>query len=148
MDTEHISKLITLGNYNEAFSCFESQTLVDSEIRNIILSIVSETDSISVYGFCLFAYQKTEKEVWLALTIDVLLLFFSHIEGVYGIVNYYAHYACSTYPTLDNYLRILYLYELPVNLVSREEAVQTARIIMDINPKNDVARRVLCSNMA
>ena len=128
------------GNYIELEAiCRE---MVESEIRDIILKVAYETESINVYAFVNYMKQKEKKDYWIKLAIDVMLGPLCFIEGAYSVALFHARELLNIERSVENLERILFFYNIPEKLVDEKEAKIIAKEILVIDSANAIALQI------
>lgn len=134
---DNIKLKMEQGKYIELeMICRELDTF---ELRDVILNIAYETESISVYGFIVYMIQKREKTEWIKLAIDVLINPLCFIEGAYSIALFHARELLGYDRNVENLERILFFYNIPEKLIDDVEAYRIAEEILSMEPDNKVA---------
>ncbi len=113
-----------------------------SKLRDMMMDIAYETESISVYGFIVHMKQKRESKEWLNLAVDIMLNPLCIIEGAYSIALYHARELLSFDRNAQNLERILFFYNIPERLVDEGEAYRIAEELLAIEPDNKVALQI------
>lgn len=113
-----------------------------SKLRDVMLNIAYETESISVYGFIVYMTQKKDDVEWIKLAIDVLLNPLCFIEGSYSIALFHARELLSYDKNVENLERILFFYNIPEKLVDDAEAYRIAEEILAIETDNKAALQI------
>lgn len=141
MNKSEITMLINEGKYDLAFDIIENNDI--DGIRNTILEISYDTESISVLGFSIFALNYTNDEFWFELVIEILLNVFSFIEGAYSMAFYYSRKVSEMNRSKENLIRLLFFYELPEKLLKDDEAAEIANEILLMDSSDMIANEVL-----
>lgn len=81
----------------------------------------------------------TKKVEWIELAIDIMLHPLCFIEGAYSIALFHARELLAIVENVENLERILFFYNIPDKLVSKEEAQYIAQKILSIESENVVA---------
>ncbi len=137
---EKIKACLMQGKYMEVEEICNNIQL--SDIKDILMNIAYDTESICVYSFIQYMIQKTEKEEWIKIAIEIMSNPLSYIEGAYSVALFHAREILSAKKSVDNLERILFFYNIPEKLINEEEALCIAEEILDIEPKNKIAHSV------
>ncbi len=108
-------------------------------LRDMIMTIAYDTENISVYSFVQYMINKTQKENWIELAIDIMLNPLCFMEGAYSIALFHARELILLEKSIKNLERILFFYNIPEKLVDEEEAKYIANEILKEEPNNEVA---------
>jgi hypothetical protein len=138
---EKIFTFIAYGKYKAAWECAKKYSC--AEIKNALIDEAYKTENISIYSFANYLIEETSDNFWRELAIELLLNPLCAIEGSYSIALYHARKLLSLCKSIENYEQILFFYELPETLLERSEAVAYAKELLELNPGNVVALRVL-----
>ena len=138
---EVIRKYIYEGNYNLAEEVCGKIEM--SAIRDTLLTLAYDTDSICIYSFIRYMISKTDLPAWMELAVEVLIHPLCHIEGAYSIALFHSRELLKLEYNEKNLEMILFFYDIPEKLVTRSEAESIARELLTIAPENKVALRVL-----
>lgn len=125
------------GRYGDAEKLCEKMEF--SDVRDGIMTIAYNTENISVYGFAQYMIYTTKKVEWIELAIDIMLHPLCFIEGAYSIALFHARELLAIVENVENLERILFFYNIPDKLVSKEEAQYIAQKILSIESENVVA---------
>ena len=137
---EYLKKKLLQGKYERAKEICE--TMDDDNIRNTIMMIAYDTESICVYGFIQYMINKTKKISWIELAIDIMLNPLCFIEGAYSVALFHARELLLIDKSVDNLERIIFFYKIPEKLVDEEEVKIIAKEILALEPDNEVALEV------
>ena len=140
-----ITKYLLRGKYEEVES--QLTDISETAIRDLLLNIAFETESVSVYGFVQYMSSKTRDLRWTELAIEIMINPLCHIEGAYSVALFHSREISSNDRTIDNLERILFFYDLPEKLVEKEEAHNIAREIIKTDPTNEIAMKILYSTI-
>lgn len=110
-----------------------------AELRDMMMNIAYETESVNVYGFLSYMTQKYENEEWLRLVVDIMLNPLCFVEGAYSIALFHARELLSIDRNAENLERILFFYNIPERLVDKKEACCLAEELLAIEPDSKVA---------
>lgn len=138
--TDVVKLKLKQGQYVELEEILEG---IDTpRVRDIMMNIAYETESISVYGFLSYMIQKRESERWLKLVIDIMLNPLCFIEGAYSIALFHARELLSINRTAENLERVLFFYNIPEKLIDEREACCLVQELLNIEPDNKVALQI------
>ena len=130
------------GKYKEvAETCKNMDT---ESIRDMIMNIAYNTESIYVYSFVQYMINKTTNVSWIKLAIDIMLNPLCFMEGAYSVALFHARELLITEKNVENLERILFFYNIPEKLIEEEEARYIAKEILIMEPNNKAALSVLC----
>lgn len=135
-----LETILWYGKYEEAEAAFEQ--MEEDQIRNALLSLAFDTESLCAYSFVQYMMRKTEKVFWLRMAAELMMQPLCFIEGAYSIALFHARELLSREKNVENLERILFFYDIPEKLVDREEALQIAKEILKAEPSNPIARAV------
>jgi hypothetical protein len=133
MDKNEIIRLINDAEYKTVFDLFSDAN--NAEIRDILLEIAYDTESMSVLGFVVFALHNTNSEFWSDLAIEILLGVFSYIEGAYSIAYYLSVKALKQNRSKENMERLLFFNKLPEKLLKDDEALKIKNEVLLMDSK-------------
>ena len=138
---KRFQEYLTKGRFEQAKRvCLN---LKESEIRDLLLETAYEMESITVYGFSLYMKEYNNEVFWTKLIFDLLVNPLCIVEGSYSLALFYARKLVSYKKSVENMERILFLYNLPENIVDDEEAMEVVLEILKIEPKNRIAMEIL-----
>ncbi len=139
MDTIYI--YINQGKYEKAYGLIDNHSY--DEIKPLLLNEAYKTENIGIYSFVNYLIEQTGNICWIELAIELLLNPLCSIEGAYGVALYHARRLLSVSKSAENYERLLFFYELPETLLEKSEALVYATELLELNPGNKIALRVL-----
>jgi tetratricopeptide (TPR) repeat protein len=142
MNRSHLKNFIIAGKFIEVHE--ELKKINFKELEDFLVELAYETESIAVYSFVSYLILTEENANNHYLASLLLSQPLSHLIGAYQAALYHAKRAIELAPKdteLKEYL--LFFYELPDELMSREEAVAIAKEIIKINPKSRPALAIL-----
>lgn len=134
---ENFKKNLLQGKYEMAEEICE--TMDDNNIRDMIMMLAYDTESICVYGFIQYMINKTKKISWIELAIDIMLNPLCFIEGAYSVALFHARELLQIDKSVNNLERIIFFYNIPEKLVGEEEVKIIAKEILALEPDNEVA---------
>lgn len=68
-----------------------------------------------------------------------------HIEGAYSVALFYARELLKVSPSVRNREQLLFFYQIPEKLISKDEAIEISIEILNQEPDNTVAKKVVYS---
>lgn len=139
---EKIKVNLEQGKYADVQNMCTS--MESSSIKDLMMSIAYETESICVYSFICYMLNKSREVNWIELAIDIMLHPLCYVEGAYSVALYHARELLEVTRSIKNLERILFFYDIPEKLINQEEAKSIAEEILRMEPSNEVARKVKC----
>ena len=136
-----ITKSILQGKFDVAKEFCRSMD--DIEIKDTIMTIAYETESISVYSFIQYMIKETERIFWIELAIDILVNPLCFIEGAYSAALYHSRDLLSKDRNVENLEMLIFFHNIPEKLVDKEEAESIAEEILKIEPDNKAALEIM-----
>jgi tetratricopeptide (TPR) repeat protein len=139
---EKLESLIILGNMEEAKDVFKEMNYV--EARDVLLEIGYDRESITPYSFICSLLCEKESANLHYLASEILVNPLCFLAGAYNAALYHARRAAQLDPndiSIKEYL--LLFYNIPDKLISKEEAIEIAREIVNKVPNNKAALDVL-----
>ncbi len=139
---ELIINCINSGDYHKIEEKINAMEI--EEIRDILMDIVYESESIAVYTFLQCLISKKETADLHYLSSEILCMPLSHIIGAYNSALFHARRAVDISPqdvSLKEYL--LFFNSIPDKLVNDDEARELAIEILEKNPASEVAKKIL-----
>lgn len=134
--------LIALGDFQEAKKIFFQ--MKNSEIRDSLLKIGYDTESITPYSFLCSLLIEGESSALHYMASELLSNPLCFLAGAYNAALYHARRAVELSPEDISYKEyILLFYNIPEKLISKEEAICIATEILSVNPNSTVAKDVL-----
>ncbi len=125
------------GQYTEVEKICKEINVLD--LRDILMNIAYEIESINVYGFISYMARKQESEEWIKLEIDILINPLCFIEGAYSLALFHARELLNIHRNVENLERILFFYHIPEKLVEKDEADRIAEEILAMESDNEAA---------
>lgn len=138
---EKIKEYILEGNYHLAECICEKMNL--SEVRDMLFMLAYHTEKIYVYSFIQYMISKTNSPLWSELAFDVMLHALCFIEGAYSVALFHARELLELEYNAINLERILFFYDIPEKLIKKNEAESIAKELLNIEPDDKVALRIL-----
>lgn len=138
----NLQELIINGLYLEA-----EKNLQKIEIklqRGTLLKIGFDTENINVYTFTIFMLIKHESSEFHVLAAQLLSQPFCYIEGAYQAAVVHLKRAIELEPqNMDLLIFLLFFYQVPDQVLSEHEAKETAQRILNEDPSNQIAQKIL-----
>lgn len=128
MMNEMLKEYLLQGKYIEAAEICKAMN--QNDIRETMMSIAYDTESICVYSFTQYMIRKTNKEMWIELAIEIMLNPLCFVEGAYSVALFHAREMLLMKRNVENLNRILFFYDIPEKLISKEEAQAIAKEIL------------------
>lgn len=129
------------GNFFEAK--FWASKLTDKEMFDCLMRIAFENQNILSYVFVTYLISIDNTAELHSLASDILGSPLCHLNGAYQGALFHARRALELDPNNIRYKEwILFFYEIPDRLVSREEAEKIASDILKENPSNWAAQKI------
>jgi len=125
------------GKYKEADEICKTMNV--NSIRDMIMTIAYDTESICIYSFIQYMIEKTRKTSWIELAIDVMLNPLCFVEGAYSVALFHARELLLIENNIKNLERIIFFYKIPEKLIDEKEAKYIAKEILKVEPDNEVA---------
>ncbi|MFC7372932.1 hypothetical protein ACFQPF_14845 [Fictibacillus iocasae] len=109
-----------------------------------LFRIAYDRQSLAPYQFVhTLLLEKETAELHYAASF-LLSMALNHLEDAYQTAFVHATRACELAPTQTSYLEhLLYFYELPEPLLSKDQAMEIAARILEYDPNNKAAASVL-----
>ena len=117
--SEKLKMNLLQGKYKDAEKICEGVAIND--LRDIIIKIAYETESICVYSFVNYMIQKTKEIGWIELAIDIMINPLCFLEGAYSVALFHARELLHIEKSIKNLDRILFFYNIPEKLIDEEE---------------------------
>lgn len=139
---EQLKSLIILGFYKEAKKIFFNMS--ENEARDCLMELGYEKESITIYGFLCSVLCDKEDAKLHYLASEVLTMPLCHLEGAYATGFYHAKKAAQMLPNdIELKEALLLFYNIPDNLLNKEDASKLAKDILEKNPYSKVAIDIL-----
>ena len=132
---EELITYLTQGDYEKVADILSKY----NDIRDWLMRIAYETESLYIYSFTQYMYKQTGTESCIEWAIDLLLNPLCVIEGAYSVALFHARELLRKHRNVENLERILFFSDIPEKLVSNGEAISIAREILRIDPNNKAA---------
>ena len=117
----------------------------DTKIRDYLISETFKIESISVLGFALYALGKFQNEFWRDIVIMLLLHPLCYLEGAYSVAFFHVKEEVRLNRNEHTLTSLLFFYDIPEKLLSKNEAIEIAKEIILMNPNNSTALAILNS---
>lgn len=142
--SEKIKESILIGNFNEAEKYLKSYNTC--ELREFLIELCYETENIIIYSFICNIISKKERAELHFIASEILSMPLCHINGAYNSSLFHARKAIELDPYNIEYKEyILLFYNIPEKLISKGEAEQFAREVINKTPDSRVAYDILNS---
>jgi len=138
-----IKKYIFEGNYNLAVEYFEKNNLSLLDIQNMLFSLAYDTESICIYSFVCYMITKSNDITWIKFAVNIMIHPLCYIEGAYSIALYHSREILKKEYNEENLEMLLFFYDIPEKLISKSEAEEIARKIIEIEPNNIIALEII-----
>lgn len=140
----NLKELIINGLYSEAEKNIQKMDTLHQ--ADALLKIAFDTENINVYTFTIFMLIKHENSKLHLLASRLLALPFCHIEGAYQASVMHLKRAIELEPeNIDYLIFLLFFYEVPDQVISKDEAKEVAQRILNYDPSNQIAQKILKS---
>lgn len=139
---EKLESLIISGYIEEAKDVYSKMD--KAEARDVLLKIGYDTESITPYSFICSLLCEKESANLHYLASEILVNPLCFLVGAYNVALYHARRALQLEPddiSIKEYL--LLFYNIPERLISKEEAIEIAKDVLNINPYSKIALNVL-----
>lgn len=139
---ENFKQNLLQNNYKNAEDI--SQKLSFREVFETIDRLAFDTKDISLYTFVVSLLLKKETAELHYLASNLLAMPFCFLEGGYVASLYHARKALELDPENINYKEyLLTFYNLPDQIMTKEEALKLAREVLKIYPDSGFALRII-----
>ena len=140
---KNLEQLILSGKFKEIEALYHEMDFQQFE-DGIIISAY-DNRNILYYTFLHYLLMKVESEELHNLAFTLLIVPLVPIEGAYHCALYHAQKAIelTNEQNVGDLELILFLYEVPDQVVSDEKALETCHIILALEPSNEIAKSVL-----
>lgn len=128
------------GRYEKAAERCNDMDL--NSIRDMMLNIAFDTESICVYSFVRYMIEKTRDVFWMKLAADLMMHPLCFVEGAYSVALFHARELLSVERSVINLERVLWFYHIPEKLIDKAEAQSIAQEILKIEPDNAAALEI------
>ena len=142
MDTARLRDRILRGQFDEGLELTANAPLDD--LRDALVGLAFETESLACYAFCV-AMAERDGARGHGLASDVLATSsLCRLPGAYQAAFFHAKRAVKLAPSDVGYREfLLFFHGHPEQVLSRDEAVAIARDLLELDPDNEAARRLL-----
>lgn len=129
------------AEYEEAAEILKKES--KDRIRDILLTIAYESESIAVIGFSAYMFETAHDFFWCECIITLLVNPLCHIEGAYALAFHYAKLLAAHERSEENLELLLFFHCLPEKPLTDSDAVRIAEEIIALHPENKAANEVL-----
>lgn len=139
---EKVKQLIMSGDFKEAKVLIEKES--GDFLKQIILELGFDEESIGAYSFVSHLITINETSDFHYLASELLSTALCHLPDAYSSALFHARRALELNPkdvSLKEYL--LLFHDIPEQLISKEEAKEIARDIVNTMPNSTAARNIL-----
>ncbi|QPQ36031.1 MULTISPECIES: hypothetical protein [unclassified Lysinibacillus] len=140
---KNLEQLILSGKFKEIEALYHEMDFQQFE-DGIIISAY-DNRNILYYTFLHYLLMKVESEELHNLAFTLLIVPLVPIEGAYHCALYHAQKAIelTNEQNVGDLELILFLYEVPDQVVSDEKALETCHKILALEPSNEIAKNKL-----
>lgn len=140
---EKIEYYILSGDFESAKSLMQSSDFMMFE--EAFISACHDSESVMYYTFILECMKDNETVELHDLAFLLLVYPLSEVNGAFNSAYYHADrsVAMTNGQEVKSLLQFLFLYAVPEPVITDKEAFDTAKQILKIDPKNQVARNML-----
>lgn len=118
-------------------------SLKERELSELINHSSVELESLSIYVFVVYLITQKETAELHSLASTLLATDYCHIEGAYYLAFEHGKRALELAPGhLDLLVWMLFFYEVPDKLLTKEDAKKIVDEVLEIDPNNNVALRL------
>lgn len=145
--SNNFKEFILEGKFYEAKNFARNLSL--EELDGELTEIAFDKPSMSIYTFVIGLIVEEEKIELHEIAFDMLVNPLCHIEGAYYAALYHARRCIemADQNELAEYLSyLLFLHDVPEKVVSEDEALATAKRILELDSNNEVAKEFLSGN--
>ncbi|SNZ11580.1 hypothetical protein SAMN05421503_2090 [Terribacillus aidingensis] len=142
--SNNLKDLILEGKFEEAK--IVSKHLSFEELDGELTDIAFTRPSMSIYTFIVSLLIENEKIEFHEIAFEMLVNPLCHIEGAHHAALYHARRCIelADQQELAEYLSyLLFLHEVPDKVINDDEALATAKKILELDSDNDVAKEFL-----
>lgn len=139
---DNVKKLITLGDFKGANALIEKES--KNFLEQIILELGFDEASVGAYSFVCHLITIRESSDLHYLASELLSTALCHLPDAYSSALFHARRALELNPenvSLKEYL--LLFHDIPEQLISKEEAKEIARDILNTMPNSIAAQNIL-----
>lgn len=140
---EKIEYYVLSGDFESANALMQSTDFMMFE--EAFISACHDSESVMYYTFILECMKETETVELHDLAFLLLVYPLSEVNGAFSSAYYHAlrSVEMTSYNEVKSLLQLLFLYAVPEPVITDKEAFDTAKQILKIDPKNQVARNML-----
>jgi len=141
--TNKLNEFIIKGNFEEAKEM--TNELSYSELDGELMGMAFEDSSITSYAFIMSLLVEEENVELHEMAFRLMAIPLSYLNGAYYAALYHARRCVELTDRQDiRYLsNLLFLHQIPEKVVSEEEAYDTAKRMLALDPDHVVAKEFL-----
>lgn len=143
---EEIRANLIIGNFSKVDELLKDIEL--TELKTFFIErLCYKNRDLSLYTYINYRINKATKSELFELHIiacDILIIYFTYVEGAYSCGLYHAKKAVQLKPDNTEALELLLtFYGLPEQLMNKEEAKKIAKKLLKINENSILAKSIL-----
>lgn len=140
---EKIEYYVLSGDFTSVNALMQSTEFMLFE--EAFVSACHDSESVMYYTFILECMKDAETVELHDLAFLLLVYPLSEVNGAFNSAYYHAvrSVEMTDYKEVKSLLQLLFLYAVPEPVITDKEAFDTAKQILKIDPKNQVARNIL-----
>jgi hypothetical protein len=141
-DVDGIIDQILAGQFAAAIAA--SAAIPFDQVREQVLLRAFDEHHLALYGFYVALLQEQPTAAHQHAAAELLGMGLNVYPGAYQTAAYHARQAAATAPDEVAYKEfLLFLHQVPDEVVGREESLRIAGEILALDPDNEAARQVL-----
>lgn len=130
------------GHFYEAYNMIKSEDDIELAFESLFKMSYDE-DNITGQAFCHYVFSVTKDSQWLIKCMTLLTMANSSVEGAYALALHYARELYDSFHTIEALNWMLFLYSLPEDLLSDDEAFDIAQKILTVESDNKKAKKII-----
>lgn len=138
---QQIFQLLVHAEYEQAAALL--QGCDSAQIRDILLQIACDKDSMAVIGFAQHLFTVTGDYFWYDCMITLLAGPLCFVEGAYALAYRCARLVLAHERSEENLVQLLFFNDIPERLLPDPAARAIAQEVLSVNPEHPVAARIL-----
>jgi hypothetical protein len=139
---EEIKNLICNGNFGEVKKIVDNYSI--EELSDVLCRVADDVKSIIVYSFVNFLLIDKELPEYHIIAAGLFSIPLFSIPGAYNVALYHVRRALELDSLSVEYREaLLFFYDIPDQLVSREEALKVAQEIIKEKPDSSAALHII-----